>query len=271
MKFNFQRKYLAFPYIIFLIGFIVMPLAVVFFYAFTDAQGQPSLSAAESFFSNPQRIGILLNSIWYALVNTLLCLVIGYPIAMILANKKYNKNAIVVLLFVMPMWINFVIRTWATKDLLYWIGVTANENPNYPLAVTIGLVYNFLPFVILPLYTTMLKLDKSQIEAAQDLGATPFQTFYKVIIPMTMPGIIAAATMVFMPTISSQVIPTILSEKKVILFGEAIYNAYFRSSTPDAINVGSFMSLIMLVFIGLTLFFTRKLNRREEPASKHLW
>jgi len=271
MKFNFQRKYLAFPYIVFLFGFIVMPLAVVFFYAFTDVQGNPSLDAAQSFFNNPQRIGILLNSIWYAFLNTVLCLVIGYPIAMILANKKYNKNAIVVLLFVMPMWINFVIRTWATKDLLFWLGVTANENPNFPLAVTIGLVYNFLPFVILPLYTTMLKMDKSQIEAAQDLGATPFQTFYKVIIPMTMPGIVAAATMVFMPTISSQVIPTILSERKIILFGEAIYNAYFRSSTPDAINVGSFMSLIMLVFIGLTLFLTRKLNRREESSRKHLW
>jgi spermidine/putrescine transport system permease protein len=271
MRFNFQRKYLAFPYIIFLIGFIVLPLAVVFFYAFTDVNGQPSLDAAYSFFNNPQRITILFNSIWYAVINTALCLLIGYPIAMILANKKYNKNTIVVLLFVMPMWINFVIRTWATKDLLYWIGVTANENPNYPLAVTIGLVYNFLPFVILPLYTTMLKLDKSQIEAAQDLGATPFQTFYKVIIPMTMPGIVAAATMVFMPTISSQVIPTILSEKKVILFGEAIYNAYFRSSTPDAVNIGSFMSLIMLVFIGITLYITRKINKREEQARKHLW
>lgn len=271
MKFNFQRKYLAFPYIIFLIGFIVLPLAVVFFYAFTDVQGQPSLAAAESFFNNPQRIGILVNSIWYALLNTVLCLVIGYPIAMILANKKYNKNAIIVLLFVMPMWINFVIRTWATKDLLFWLGVTANENPNFPLAVTIGLVYNFLPFVILPLYTTMLKMDKSQIEAAQDLGATPIQTFYKVIIPMTMPGIVAAATMVFMPTISSQVIPTVLSERKIILFGEAIYNAYFRSSTPDAINVGSFMSLIMLVFIGITLFLTRKLNHRDDQSRKHLW
>lgn len=271
MRFNFQRKYLAFPYIIFLIGFIVLPLAVVFFYAFTDVNGQPSLDAAYTFFNNPQRINILMNSIWYAVLNTVLCLLIGYPIAMILANKKYNKNTIIVLLFVMPMWINFVIRTWATKDLLYWLGVTANDNPNYPLAVTIGLVYNFLPFVILPLYTTMLKLDKSQIEAAQDLGATPFQTFYKVIIPMTMPGIVAAATMVFMPTISSQVIPTILSEKKVILFGEAIYNAYFRSSTPDAVNIGSFMSLIMLVFIALTLYLTRKFNKREDQARKHLW
>jgi spermidine/putrescine transport system permease protein len=271
MKFNFQRKYLAFPYVVFLIGFIVLPLFIVFYYAFTDRQGVFSFESAIAFFNNPQRINILFNSIWYALVNTILCLLIGYPIAMILANKKYNKNAVIVLLFVMPMWINFVIRTWATKDLLFWLGITAPPQPNFPLAVTIGLVYNFLPFVILPLYTTMLKMDKSQIEAAQDLGATPSQTFLQVIIPMTMPGIIAAATMVFMPTISSQVIPTILSEKKIILFGEAIYDAYFRSSSSNAINIGSFMSLVMLVFIGLSLYVTRKFNQKESTHRTSLW
>ena len=271
MKFNFQRKYLAFPYIVFLIGFIVLPLIIVFYYAFTDRQGNISLESALLFVNNPQRINILFNSMWYALLNTILCLLIGYPIAMILANKKYNKNAVVVLLFVMPMWINFVIRTWATKDLLFWLGITAPPNPNFPLAVTIGLVYNFLPFVILPLYTTMLRMDKSQIEAAQDLGATPKQTFFQVIIPMTMPGIISAATMVFMPTISSQVIPTILSEKKIILFGEAIYDAYFRSSASNAINIGSFMSLVMLAFIGITLYVTRKFNQKESTHRTSLW
>jgi spermidine/putrescine transport system permease protein len=114
-------------------------------------------------------------------------------------------------------------------------------------------------------------MDKSQIEAAQDLGATPSQTFLQVIIPMTMPGIIAAATMVFMPTISSQVIPTILSEKKIILFGEAIYDAYFRSSSSNAINIGSFMSLVMLVFIGLSLYVTRKFNQKESTHRTSLW
>jgi spermidine/putrescine transport system permease protein len=271
MKFNFQRKYLAFPYIVFLIGFIVLPLIIVLYYAFTDRQGNISLESALLFINNPQRISILINSFWYAALNTILCLLIGYPIAMILANKKYNKNAVIVLLFVMPMWINFVIRTWATKDLLFWLGITAPPNPNFALAVTVGLVYNFLPFVILPLYTTMLRMDKSQIEAAQDLGATPKQTFLKVIIPMTMPGIISAATMVFMPTISSQVIPTILSEKKIILFGEAIYDAYFRSSNANAINIGSFMSLVMLVFIGLTLYITRKFNQKETTRRTSLW
>ena len=271
MKFNFQRKYLSFPYVVFLLGFIVLPLIIIFYYAFTNRDGELSLDAASLFFNNPQRVAILFNSIGYALMNTVITLLIGYPIAMILANKKYNKNTVIVLMFVMPMWINFVIRTWATKDLLFWLGITAPPNPNFGLAVTIGLIYNFLPFVILPLYTTMLKMDKSQIEASQDLGARPHQTFFKVIIPMTMPGIISAATMVFMPTISSQVIPTILSERKIILFGEAIYDAYFRSGTPDAINIGSFMSLVMLVFIVLSLFLTKIFSKKEQAARSSLW
>lgn len=271
MKFNFQRKYLSFPYVVFLLGFIVLPLLIIFYYAFTNRDGELSLDAASLFFNNPQRVAILFNSIGYALMNTIITLLIGYPIAMILANKKYNKNTVIVLMFVMPMWINFVIRTWATKDLLFWLGITAPPNPNFGLAVTIGLIYNFLPFVILPLYTTMLKMDKSQIEASQDLGARPHQTFFKVIIPMTMPGIISAATMVFMPTISSQVIPTILSERKIILFGEAIYDAYFRSGTPDAINIGSFMSLVMLVFIVLSLFLTKIFSKKEQAARSSIW
>lgn len=270
MKFNFQRKYLSIPYILFLLGFIVLPLFVVVYYAFTDSDGAFSFEAASMFFHDAQRMSILANSVWFAFLNTVICLIIGYPIAMILADKKYNKNTVIVMLFVMPMWINFVIRTWATKDLLFWIGITAPP-ANYSLAVIIGLVYNFLPFVILPLYATMLKLDKSQIEAAQDLGATPWQTFYKVIIPMSMPGIVSAATMVFMPTISSQVIPTVLSEKKIILFGEAIYDAYFKSGTPNATNIGSFMSLVMLAFIAASLFLTRKFNPREENVRKSLW
>lgn len=271
MRFNFQRKYLAFPYLIFLIGFIVLPLLIIGYYAFTNPNGELSLDAARIFFASPQRLNVLLNSIQFAFVTTIFTLLIGYPVAMILANKKYNKSAVLVLMFIMPMWINFVIRTWATKDLLFWLGITAPPDPNFELAVLIGLIYNFLPFVILPLYTTMLKMDRSQIEAAQDLGAKPYQTFYKVIIPMTMPGIVAAATMVFMPVISSQIIPTILSERKIVLFGEAIYDAYFRSGTRDAINIGSFMSLIMLAIIGLSLVITKKFSQKEGAKRNVLW
>lgn len=150
-------------------------------------------------------------------LNTIICLLIGYPIAYLLANKKYNSNKVIVMLFIMPMWINFVLRTAATRDLLTAIGIKGGNMPY--LAVMIGMVYNYLPFVILPLYSTMLKMDKSVIEASSDLGAKPYQTFIKTIIPMSMPGIISAATMVFMPTMSSFVISDILGERKIQLLG----------------------------------------------------
>jgi spermidine/putrescine transport system permease protein len=174
-------------------------------------------------------------------------------------------------MFIMPMWINFVIRTWATADLLFWLGITnpnqGNSEPNWPLAVTIGLVYNFLPFVILPLYTTMLKMDKSQIEAAQDLGATPFQTFYKVIIPMSMPGIVAASTMVFMPTISSQVIPNILSKWNIILYGEAIARSYLNINR----HIGSFMAFLMLLILGIVLLVSKRFTKKSQGQRTSLW
>jgi spermidine/putrescine transport system permease protein len=271
MRFNFQRKFLAVPYAMFLIGFVILPLFIIVYYAFTNDRGEFSLDAVNLFFQPVNgsviRIQILLNSLWYAFLNTILCLVIGYPVAMILANKKYNRNAVIVLLFIMPMWINFVIRTWATADLLLWLGVTALPNPNFPLAVIIGLVYNFLPFVVLPLYTTMLKMDKSQIEAAQDLGATPFQTFYKVIIPMTMPGIVAASTMVFMPTISSQVIPNILSRWNIILYGEAIASNYLRINR----HIGSFMAFLMLLILGIVLLISKRFNKKAQGQRTTLW
>jgi spermidine/putrescine transport system permease protein len=264
MKFRFQRKYLSIPYILFLVFFVVFPVFVIIFYAFTNSQGQFSFDAVNQFFASPEKSGVLLLSFLYAVLNTIICLLIGYPIALILANKKYNKNAVIVMLFIMPMWINFVIRTWATRDLLYWMGINSGNAPG--VAVMVGLVYNYLPFVILPLYTTMLKMDQSQIEASQDLGATPTQTFFKVIIPMTMPGIVSGAMMVFMPTISSQVIPNILSDYNIILFGEAIYEAYKTNW-----NLGSFMALVMLIIIGASIFITRRFTSKEDGKKVAIW
>ena len=164
----------------------------------------------------------------------------------------------------MPMWINFVIRTGATRELLTWMGIGGGTHPE--LATIIGLVYNYLPFVILPIYSTMLKMDKSQIEASYDLGANGFQTFSKVIIPMTMPGIISGVTMVFMPTISSYVISDLLSEYNVVLFGSYI-DLYFNQNDW---NFGSFMALIMLLLIGISVFVTNKFSK-EENARTSLW
>ena len=159
------------------------------------------------------------------------------------------------------MWINFVLRTGATRDLLTWMGINGGNHPY--LATLIGMVQNYLPFVILPLYTTMLKLDKSQIEAAADLGANPVQVFYKNILPQSVPGIVSATTMTFMPTMSSYVISDTLSEGKITLFGNYI-NLEF---TNTAWNDGSFMALIMLALIGLTMLLTKGNNKAETRGS----
>ena len=262
---KFKRKYLSIPYVLFMVLFVIVPILFIIYYAFTNKGGTFSFTNLTKFFSDSTNVNVLLISFVYAILNTIICLLIGYPIAMILANKKYNKSYVVVLLFIMPMWINFIIRTSATRDVLNWIGISTGANST--VTTMIGLVYNYLPFVILPLYSTMLKMDKSQIEASHDLGANSFQTFFKVIIPMTMPGIVSAATMVFMPTLSSYVISDILSEYNVVLFGSYI-DLYFNQSDW---NFGSFMALIMLLLIGISVFVTRKFSKDETGGRTSLW
>ena len=262
---KFKRKYLSIPYLIFLICFVIVPIFFIVYYAFTNKGGQFSLDNLTKFLSDKTNVDVLLISFVYAILNTIICIIIGYPLAMILANKKYNSSSVLVMLFIMPMWINFIIRTSATRDVLNWIGLSTGEHSN--LTTMIGLVYNYLPFVILPLYTTMLKMDKSQIEASGDLGATPFQTFFKVVIPMTMPGIISAATMVFMPTISSYVISDILSEYNVVLFGSYI-DLYFNQADW---NFGSFMALIMLLLIVISVLISRKFSNDDTGGRSSIW
>lgn len=261
-----QRKYLAIPYAVFLALFVIAPIILIVYYAFTDNNGYPSLDAAIEFFTSTSKLNVLLVSLFIAIQTTLICLVIGYPLAYFLANSKYNKNTILVMLFVMPMWINFVLRTGATRDLLTWLGINGGSHPY--LATLVGMVYNYLPFTVLPLYTTMLKLDKSQIEAASDLGANPFQVFTKSIIPQSLPGIVSAATMVFMPTMSSYVISDTLSEGKITLFGNSIYISFSNAQW----NTGSFLALIMLIIIGISMIFTYNSDSNNaEQRGGGLW
>ena len=258
--FAFKRSYLSFPYALFLVLFVILPILIIVLYAFTEtvyaADGTESLTfswaAFVSFFTSTTKLNVLVVSLFLGILNTLICLLIGYPLAYLLADKKVNKNVVLVMLFVMPMWINFVLRTGATRDVLNWLGIRGGDHPY--VSTMIGLVYNYLPFTILPLYTTMLKLDKSQIEAARDLGANPVQTFLKSVLPQSIPGIVSAAEMVFMPTMSSYVISDTLSEGKLTLFGNIIYLNFSQSQW----NEGSFMALVMLVLIAISMFATRK-------------
>ncbi len=254
----FQRKYLCIPYVAFLLLFVIIPILIIVYYAFSNEQGVPSFDSLVEFFTTWSKINVLIVSIFIALQTTIICLLIGYPLAYFLADKKINKNAVIVTLFIAPMWINFVLRTGATRDLLTWIyGLFEQSTGRLPyLSTLIGMVQNYLPFVILPLYTTFLKLDKSQMEAAADLGCNPTRVFLKSVLPQSVPGIISACTMTFMPTMSSYVISDVLSENKLTLFGSYMYLEF----TNDAWNGGSFMALIMLAIMGLTMLITRNKN-----------
>ena len=269
----FQRKYLGIPYSLFLIHFVIIPILIVIGYAFTYettdwTTGETVIkfepTAFVNFFTNWSKINVLIVSIFVALQTTLICLLIGYPLAYFLANKKFNKNAVLVTLFIAPMWINFVLRTGATRDLLTWMGVNGGNAPYF--ATMVGMVQNYLPFVILPLYTTMLKLDKSQMEAASDLGANPAQVFVKNIIPQSVPGIVSACTMTFMPTMSSYVISDTLSEGKITLLGNYINLEFTNKNWND----GSFMALIMLALIGITLLLTKNVEK-DDARGGGLW
>lgn len=263
--FTLQRKYLSIPYIVFLVLFILVPIGIVIFYAFTYEYTDPvtgakyitaSGQAFLNFFTSWSKWNVLFVSLFIATLTTLICLLIGFPLAYFLADKKVNKNAVFVALFIAPMWINFVLRTGATRDLLTWMGINGGNHPY--IATLIGMVQNYLPFVILPLYTTMLKLDKSQIEAARDLGANPTQVFIKNILPQAFPGIVSACLMTFMPTMSSYVISDVLSEGKITLFGNYIELEFTNKAWHD----GSFMALVMLVLIGLTMVLSQKTSKK---------
>ncbi len=261
---RFQRKYLSIPYMIFMVLFVVIPLVLIIAYAATDQGGQLSAENLLSFFRDTNNINTLIISFYIGIGNTALCLLIGYPVAFLLAKKNLGFTMATVLLFVMPMWINFVLRTAATRDLLFWLGLNGGEHPY--VATMIGMVYNYLPFTILPLYTTMIKMDQSQIEAGYDLGATPAQVFVKNILPMTMPGIVSAATMVFMPTMSSYVISDVMGERKISLIGNSI-QLYFDQGLW---HMGSLVALVMLAIILFGSFLTRNI-KTDDDARGGLW
>ncbi len=265
--FVLKRRYLSIPYGLFLALFVIIPLLLIIWYAFTDADGHLSFSALVSFFASASKWSVLLLSIFMGVQTTLICLLLGYPVAYFLANKKFRVPAVLVILFIMPMWINFVIRTGATRDLLDSIGLSGGKHPW--AATLIGMVYNYLPFVILPLYTTMIKLDHSQMEAAADLGCNPVQVFFRNTLPQSVPGIISAIEMVFMPVMSSYVISDTLSEGKITLLGNYIYLDF----TQGLWNEGSFMALIMLIIIAVATFATRKIRKEDDPAVRRggLW
>lgn len=240
-----KRSSWALPYFIFLVFFVVLPLLLVLVYALQDGSGHFTLSNVTKFFTDSDALNTFAVSIEIAIETTLLCILIGYPAAWILSNKEYNRSAVTIVLFIMPMWINALMRTLATAELFNVLGIHLGKG-----TLLYGMVYDYLPFMIYPIYNVLDKMDKSYAEAAQDLGATPWKVFWKVIVPLSMPGVASGVLMVFMPTVSTFAISEFLTNNKIKLFGTIIQ----ENINSSMWNYGAALALIMLVIIGLTSF-----------------
>ena len=257
MKSLFSQRRLGIFYGLFLLVFVAAPLLVLFYYAFTDGTGKFSTGNLTHFFTDPNTLGTLCYSFVLALVVTAVCLVIAYPVAYILAQSNIKRKSVILLLFIMPMWINFTLRITALKEVLSLI---EGNLAFYPfLNSVIGMTYDFLPFMILPLYTTLSKLDKNLIEAASDLGANNMQTFTRIIFPLSVPGIVSGVSMVFLPAMTNYVVLDMLYNSTYIM--GSLIGSYF--SAYDW-NNGSMISLILLFIIGVVAVLTWD---REQDSS----
>lgn len=248
------------PYLLILAFFVVLPLVLIGYYALTDQQGEFTLLNFVRFFHRSEAINTFIYSIAIALITTIICIVLGYPAAYFMAMKSFGTPAVMAMLFILPMWINFLLRTIATVELFHMFGLPLGEG-----ALLFGMVYDFLPFMIYPIYNTMQKIDTSLLEAARDLGANRIKVFTKVVIPLSLPGVYSGIVMVFMPTVSTFAIAELLTQNKITLFGSLIQRSFGEGGIAMW-NYGAALSLIMLIIIGLTSFFgnnndTEDINR----------
>ena len=241
-----KRSSWSIPYQVFLIIFVVLPLVLIAIYAFQDGQGHFTLANITRFFSDADSLGTFALSLEVAIENTVICILLGYPAAWILANKNLNRSAVTIVLFILPMWINALMRTLATAELFNMLGITLGKG-----TLLYGMVYDYLPFMIYPIYNTLNKMDKSYAEAAEDLGATPLQVFTKVTVPLSMPGVTSGILMVFMPTVSTFAISEFLTNNKIKLFGTIIQ----ENINSSMWNYGAALAFIMLIIIGISTLF----------------
>lgn len=278
-----KTKKLAYPYLLWMGIFILIPLLLVVFFAITKGDSQNfstftfSLENLKRAFA-PLYLKVLARSVNLALISTIVCLIIGYPMAYIISREKPKKRNIMILMFVIPMWMNFLLRTYAWLTLLGkngLINTLITKLGFSPLnliyndsAVLLGMVYNFLPFMVLPIFSILVKIDKNLIEAAEDLGSDKITIFNKVIFPLSLPGVVTGITMVFIPAVSTFVISSLLGGNKYNLIGNVI-EEQFRY-TGDW-HFGSSMSVILMIFILITMALTSKFDKEKEGEGGGLW
>lgn len=269
-KGSFFRRAAAAPHILWSVMFIVFPLLFVIYFAFTDSYGNFTLDNLTGLSSYTNTFIL---SIGFALIATVVCLIIGYPLAYFISKTDPSKQKIIIVLLMLPMWINLLIRTYSLMSLLDNGGLINGLLTNLGLpkakmvgtggAVILGMIYDFLPYMVLPIYTTMTKLDKRYIEAAYDLGCNNMQVISKVVMPLTVPGIISGITMVFVPSISTFYISQKLGGGTFDLIGDTIERQFQNEITY---NTGAAISLIMMVLILISLAIMNKFADNDEEG-----
>ena len=266
-----NNKALAAPYLVWMALFTIVPLAIVAYYAFTDA------ATGEFTLANIANLGnympILIKSIWLALISSLICIVIGYPVAYYIANCGETTQRFLYMLVMLPMCISFLLRTLAWVALTEDTGIINNFITSIGLqplplirnngAVVLGMVYNYLPYMIMPLYTVIMKIDRRLIEAAQDLGCNGFTVFRRVILPLSAPGIISGFTMVFVPAVSTFYISQKLGSSGTTLIGDVIESQFKTAYNP---NLGAAISLILMVMIFICIGVMNRFGDEEEEV-----
>lgn len=267
------KKWLTLPGVIWMIGFTVIPLIMIAIYAFTGSDGSFTWSNLATI-TTPENVKALLLSLKLSLICTVVCIVLAYPLALILKSRSLSRSSFIVFIFVLPMWMNFLLRTYAWQTLLEKNGVINGilntlHLPNINIintesAIVLGMVYNFLPFMVLPIYNVLVKIDDNVINAAKDLGANSVQTFVKIIFPMSLPGVVSGITMVFVPALTTFVVSDLLGGAKILLIGNVIEHKF---TTEFNWNVGSGLSLVLMIFILLCMAFLNFVDKDGEGTA----
>ena len=270
---KFKREFLTGPYIVWIIGFIVLPILMIVYYGVTDSSNSFTLANIIAI-AEPIHMKALLLSLKLALVCTVICLLLSYPLAMILNSMKFKHQNFIVFIFVLPMWMNFMLRILAWQLLLSNNGILNTiletlhlpqfQFLNTPSAVVFGMVYDFLPFMILPLYNSMSKISTDVIDAARDLGANQLQVFVKIIMPLTISGVLSGIIMVFVPALTSFVISNLLGGGKVLLIGNVIEQEFMQNMDW---HMGSGLSIVLMIFVIASMAFMNSHNKDGEGTA----
>ncbi len=265
-----KRKFFAYPYIVWMILFIAAPMLFIFYYAF-NVDGVWTFRKCWETLTDGQKWHVLLVSVEIALGTTAICLLLGYPIAYILSNMKKSVAGFISALFFVPMWMNFVLRTYAWRAILEY-AIPDMFGLRTTLTGTVGavlmvLVYDFLPFMVMPLYNTLSKLDKSLLEASRDLGADGKATFFRVVLPLSVPGIVSGITMVFVPAITAFTVPALIGNGNYNLYGNEIEQAFKLLAGKGDYSVGSTLSIILLVCVLISTAIMNHFDSDKEGGS----